>query len=85
VVLGRDGNACLADETAARDTLKQNWANYSATDKFQCVGMTETGGPESYVELLSCLEVMRDARNLQNGDPLESDDASVSTVRRGRK
>jgi hypothetical protein len=84
VVLGRDENACLADESAARDTLKQNWGNYSATDKSQCVGMNETGGPESYVELLSCLEVTRDARDLQNADPLEGDDASVSTVRRRR-
>jgi hypothetical protein len=72
VVLGRNKEACLADETAAQDTLKQNWAKYAANDKTQCVGMTTTGGPPSYVELLSCLEIMRDARNIQNADPLES-------------
>jgi hypothetical protein len=85
VVLGRDENACLADEAAARDTLKQNWSKYSATDKSQCVGMTRTGGPASYVELLSCVEVMRDARNLQNADLLENDDATLSPTRRRRK
>jgi hypothetical protein len=83
VVLGRDKKACLADENAALDTLKQNWSKYSAADKTQCVGMTKTGCPASYVELLSCVEIMRDARNIQNGDVLESEDRPVST-RRGR-
>jgi hypothetical protein len=65
--------ACLADESAAQDALKQNWSKYSAGDKTQCVGMEKAGGPASYVELVSCLEIMRDARNIQNGDPLEND------------
>ena len=83
VVLGRNKEACLADETTAQDTLKQNWSKYSTTDKTQCVGMATTGGPASYVELLSCLEIMRDARNIQNTDLLESDNRPVS-VRRDR-
>ena len=85
VMLGRDENACLADESAALGSLRQNWGKYSATDKSQCVGMTKTGGPASYVELLSCLEIMRDARNLQNADLLESDDPTVSSGRRRRR
>jgi hypothetical protein len=84
VILGRNKEACLVDESTAQDTLKQNWSKYSATDQSQCVGMVKTGGPASYVELLSCLEIMRDARNIQNVDPLERDDAAVST-RRGRR
>jgi hypothetical protein len=80
VVLGRNKEACLADETAAQDTLKQNWAKYAANDKTQCVGMTKTGGPASYVELLSCLEIMRDARQIQNADPLESDTATAANT-----
>jgi hypothetical protein len=81
VVLGRDKKACLADETTAQDTLKQNWSKYAASDKTQCVGMATTGGPASYVELLSCLEIMRDARNIRNADPLESNNDSISTRR----
>ena len=91
IVLGRNKEACLADETTAQDTLKQNWPQYSATDKSQCVGMATTGGPASYVELVSCLEIMRDARNIRNDDPLENDSSSVtrralgmSTRTRGR-
>jgi hypothetical protein len=84
VMLGRDENACLADESAALGSLRQSWDKYSATDKSQCVGMTRTGGPASYVELLSCLEVMRDARNLQNAE-LESDEPTVNPARRKRR
>jgi hypothetical protein len=40
--------------------------------------MVKTGGPPSYVELLSCVEILRDARNIRNGDALESDDQLVN-------
>jgi hypothetical protein len=73
VVLGRNKEACLADENAALSTLKQNWSKYAASDKTLCMGMVSTGGPASYVELLSCLEINRDARDIQNADPLDAD------------
>jgi hypothetical protein len=85
IVLGRNKAACLADETTAEDTLKENWSKYIAADKTQCVGMAKTGGPQSYVELLSCLEIMRDARNIRNADPLESDNEPVTTRSRNRR
>jgi hypothetical protein len=85
VVLGRDKKACLADETTAQDTLKQNWSKYAANDKTECVGMVTTGGPPSYVELLSCVEILRDARNIRNADALEADDSAISSRFRRRK
>jgi hypothetical protein len=81
IVLGRNKEACLADETTAQDTLKQNWSKYVASDKSDCLGMVTTGGPASYVELLSCVEILRDARNIRNAAPLESDNKSVSPRR----
>jgi hypothetical protein len=45
----------------------------AAGDKTLCIGMESSGGPASYVELLSCLEVNRDAREIQSADPLEAD------------
>jgi hypothetical protein len=83
VVLGRNKESCLADETVSQDTLKQNWSKYVASDKSDCLGMVTTGGPASYVELLSCVEILRDARNIRNADALESDNESVS-IRRSR-
>lgn len=83
-VLGRNKQSCLADETTAQDTLKQNWSKYLADDKIDCVTLENSGGPASYVELLSCLEVIRDARNIRNADPLDSDHAPVN-ARRGKR
>jgi hypothetical protein len=57
----------------SQDSLKQNWSKYPAADKTTCIGMTTTGGPASYVELLSCLEILRDAKGIQATDPLEGD------------
>jgi hypothetical protein len=84
IVLGRSKESCLADETTARDALQKNWSKYSATDKQQCLGMERTGGPSSYVELQSCLEIRRDARDIHNADPLESDNSPLSTRRNRR-
>ena len=39
VVLGRNKEACLADENAALSTLRQNWSKYAANDKTLCIGM----------------------------------------------
>ena len=64
VVAGRNDEACLADERTSQDQITKNWSQYAAADKTLCIGMNETGGPPSYVELQSCLEILRDARNI---------------------
>jgi hypothetical protein len=75
IVIGRDKAACMGDENAALDVLKQNWSKYASPDKTQCIGNVQTGGPASYVELLSCIEIMRDAKLIRNAGPLDSADA----------
>jgi hypothetical protein len=85
VVLGRDKKACLGDEITAQDTLRQNWSKYAAADRSDCIGMVTTGGPPSYVELLSCVEMLRDARDIRNTDALEADDSAIGSRRRRRK
>ncbi len=80
IVIGRDKEACLDDERTAEITLAQNWSKYNADDKTQCVGTVKTGGPGSYVELLSCIEVMRDAKELGASDPLERPDPPVQST-----
>jgi hypothetical protein len=59
--VGRTKEACLADEHAAEITLVENWSAYSAAGKTQCIATVNVGGPPSYVELLSCIEALRDA------------------------
>jgi hypothetical protein len=81
---GRDKEACLADERTAENSLTQNWSTYNAADKTQCVGNVTTGGPASYVELLSCLEIMRDAKSIREGDPLMPPGQPSGLTRRRR-
>jgi hypothetical protein len=77
IVIGRDKEACLGDERTAQDTLKQNWSKYNAADKTQCIGNVKTGGPASYVELLSCLEIMRDAKQIRESDVTAPDNNDI--------
>jgi hypothetical protein len=81
----KDKEACLDDEHAAEDTIGKNWSKFSANDKTTCIGMVKTGGPASYVELLSCLEIMRDAKEYSEDDsPKQADRPPQSTRRRRR-
>ena len=73
LLAGRDRQACLEDERAAESNLSQDWSKYNPADKAQCIGTVKTGGAASYVELLSCLEVMRDAKEFR-----ESESAALS-------
>jgi hypothetical protein len=85
VSAGRDREACLSDERTAQDSLIQNWSKYNAADKTQCIGNVRTGGPASYVELLSCLEIMRDAKAIRKGDPLAQAEQPAPPARRRRR
>jgi len=67
---GRDKDACLSDEKEARDQLNKDWTAAKEDDKSLCFGTVGTGGPPSYVELLSCLSVMKDYRQIRESDPL---------------
>jgi hypothetical protein len=70
IVVGRDKAACMGDERTAQDEVAKHWSQYAPADRTQCVGMVRTGGPSSYVELQSCLEMMRDVRIIHKNDPL---------------
>jgi hypothetical protein len=84
ITAGRDKDSCLNDEQTAESVLAQNWSKYDPADKTQCVGNVKTGGPASYVELLSCLEIMRDAKTIRAGDPITTPDQPSGLVRRRR-
>ncbi|AWN48828.1 hypothetical protein DK419_22785 [Methylobacterium terrae] len=48
---------CLADERAARRTLRRLWPTYPASDRGNCRAESEIGGTPSYVALLTCLQL----------------------------
>ena len=49
--------SCARDETQAKNELAKRWSSFSASQKKECVGEGSIGGEESYVELLTCLEM----------------------------
>jgi hypothetical protein len=49
--------ACAKDETDAKNELTKRWSEFSASEKKSCAGEADIGGEESYVELLTCLEM----------------------------
>ena len=70
ISFGRNTEVCMGDEREAEDQLTKNWSQYSRAHKSQCVGMTAAGGPSSYVELISCLDIMTAAATINKADPL---------------
>jgi hypothetical protein len=54
---------CSQDESAALAELRNQWSQFDGAGKSSCVLETRTGGFTSYVELLTCLEMARDADN----------------------
>lgn len=64
VTPGRDAGACKRDEFTARDKLKKEWPGFTTEEKSSCVGQTNLGGLPSYVELLTSLEMAKEASKL---------------------
>jgi hypothetical protein len=49
--------SCTKDETDAKDELTQRWSEFGASEKKFCFEEAGIGGDQSYVELLTCLEM----------------------------
>jgi len=60
-IASRDVNACKRDEETARAKLVEIWSRFAAAQRSHCVQLTSLGGSPSYVEVLTCLEMARDA------------------------
>jgi hypothetical protein len=48
---------CTKDETDAKNELDKSWPQFGASNKQYCVEESSIAGDESYVELLTCLEM----------------------------
>jgi hypothetical protein len=55
---------CLDAEQQDRETMKQEWSTFSASDKKHCIAEVTMGGESSYTELVTCLEMSRDVRKM---------------------
>jgi hypothetical protein len=67
----KDVQGCINEEHEARDKLRGEWSGFPAADRARCSSMTNTGGPPSYIELVTCLELARDARKIPDEEKLK--------------
>lgn len=77
----RDLASCMRDENEAREQLAKEWSQFLPGERERCTSETKTGGSPSYVELLVCLEMIRDAKNPSIAAPVP---ASPMTGRRSK-
>jgi hypothetical protein len=59
---------CIRKEQEARDQMTKEWDSFAVADKSYCVPLSMQGGTPTYTELLTCLELAREARNLRDKD-----------------
>jgi hypothetical protein len=48
---------CVQDEVNAKKQLDQEWSKWGSNLKRECVAESAMGGDQSYVELITCLEM----------------------------
>lgn len=56
---------CVRSEQATRQKLVEEWSTFKPAEKANCVG-NEKGGFASYTDLLTCLEMARSARKMND-------------------
>jgi hypothetical protein len=60
-----DIETCVRSENEARDQAAKQWNEFPPADRASCTRLTTMGGTGgTYTELLTCLEMKRDARKL---------------------
>ena len=57
--------SCMNDERSAREELLRDWASFAAVDRSRCTAESSGDGLPSYVELLVCLQMSRDAARMR--------------------
>ncbi|MGU3543685.1 hypothetical protein [Methylobacterium sp. A52T] len=53
---------CLQDEGSARAEVAKKWSSYPAVDRTRCAAEAQLDGLPSYVDLLECLTLAREAK-----------------------
>jgi hypothetical protein len=61
----RNVGVCLSVEGSARNQLAHKWTEFPSADRSHCMRYTTTGGGGTYTDLLTCLEMAVDVRNLR--------------------
>jgi hypothetical protein len=71
---------CVQSEQATREQLKKEWSTFTTADKSHCVSLAKTGGESSYTELVTCMEMARDVRQLHSQGNISSEPRQQAPV-----
>lgn len=64
-IMKEDISSCMQSENAARDQLARQWSSFPPQDRAGCTRLTRLGGTGgTFTELITCLEIKRDAAKL---------------------
>jgi hypothetical protein len=74
---GRTADNCMRGENEAKTTLNDKWAQFSARQQARCTTLVQMGGPPSYIELLTCLEMAEQADKIPDTDTLRGTTGSA--------
>jgi hypothetical protein len=61
-----DLSVCLREEQQARAQFVRLWPEFTAAETARCLPLSTLGGQPTYTELLTCLELVRDASKLRS-------------------
>jgi hypothetical protein len=75
---GRSIENCMAGEEQARKEVDKAWLKTPSAERSRCIGTVAVGGSPSYVELVVCLEMMRDSRAHQEEQRTKNTQKSTS-------
>jgi hypothetical protein len=75
---GRSIENCMAGEEQARKEIDKAWLKTPSAERSQCIGTVAVGGSPSYVELVVCLEMMRDSRTHREEERTKNAQKSIS-------
>jgi hypothetical protein len=81
----RNSDTCIKSEEAARDQLKKSWGEFAAKDKMGCVATAKIGGTPSYIEVLTCLEIIRDLDKMRATSSDKPEEGGTTRSRRKRR
>ncbi len=79
--IAKEKQDCMQSEKEVREELVKQWSSFPAADKNACIREATMGGDSSYTELLTCLEMARDVRDLHN----ESNGPDITSPRAGSR
>jgi hypothetical protein len=77
---GRNIENCMAGEEEARRQIDKEWSKTPSAERSQCIGTMAAGGSPSYVELVVCMEMMRDSRT--HREEQRANSSQKSTVKK---